>query len=67
MRDKKGRFAAIKRDPGAPLPVAIPIIPQVPVSYSTTQPLPGIALNVQSVLRDILEQKLPVDTLKKLR
>ncbi len=71
MKDKKAtrrtrRNIDLSQQP-APVSVTIPVIPQVPVTYSTTQPLPGISLDVRSVLRDLLEQDLPPDTIKKLR
>ncbi len=64
MKDKISRRT--RRNIDLSPPVAS-VLPQVPVTYSTTQPLPGVTLGVKSVLRDILEKNLHVDVIKKLR
>ena len=48
------------------LPITLPVLPalNLPVTFSTTQPLPGVSLDVQSILRDLLERNLPPSTIR---
>ena len=48
--------------PDLPPPQLIPI----PTTFSDTQPLPGVSLDTESLLRDLLENRLPPAVLKKL-
>ncbi len=38
----------------------------LPISFSTTQPLPGVTLDIQSILRDLLNRNLPPSTIREV-
>ena len=62
------RFVASIRVALVPDPVVIPEPPPIllPIRFSDSQPLPGVELDVQSMLREILERRLPKGVLRKV-
>ena len=64
----KNKFKSPARHTKLPDPVNLPQPPALPlpITFSHTQPLPGASLDTQSLLRDLLESKLPPTVLRKL-
>jgi hypothetical protein len=48
-------------------PIILPAPPPLPIplQFSQTQPVPGATLDIQSLLRDLLEGKLEPSVIKK--
>jgi hypothetical protein len=54
--------------PKDPLTLPTPPVPPdpIPISFGVSQPLPGVALDIQSLIRDLLEGRTRPAVLRKL-
>ena len=72
MKPKRNPRFLPHRPPAPPDPAPDPPVlppPQLiplPISFSDTQPIPDVSLDSESLLRDLLEGRLPPAVLKKL-
>jgi hypothetical protein len=52
--------------PKDPLTLPSPPPVPIPISFGVSQPLPGATLDIQSLIRDLLEDRLRPTVLRKL-